>query len=978
MTNPTDDNQKRSLGEAVQEFVDARLRGEKPDLDEFVSRYPEFEDQIRQKIQSLGKINALFDSLVQTDESDFESAPAGRDLVGERIGVFEITEMIGRGGMGVVYLARDTKLDRSVAIKSVPAALASDETARARFKREAKLLASLSHPNIAVIHDIIEQDDAAGYLVLEYVPGRTLAERIAGKSLKLKDALSIAQQVAEAVSAAHEKGVVHRDLKPGNIKITPEGRVKVLDFGLAKSSDELAEDVESAITQPGRVVGTPAYMSPEQVRGKPTDQRCDIWSFGCVLYEMLTGHLAFEGETASDIAAHVLEREPDWELLPQNTPMNISVLLRRCLNKDVHKRLRDIGDAAIEISDTLTGVTGSGTLAEMAVGRPGRAKRQPLWLLLTLMMVVAVVSIIFVVKNLTSPSSSPNGTGQLVTRSAVTLPPSQRLEIDIWASNVALAPDGTALVYVAREKGQNRLYIHNMTEEFTPKAIEGTEGGRNPFFSADGESIAFFAENMLKRVSLKSGTVADIVAVEVVSRGGAWGPDDTIYFNMSPGSGLSRVSAAGGTREIVTRPGPAPGDSRHCYPQVLPAGEAILFTIATEDNPDEWHIAVLSLKSGTWRDLGLRGSNARYVHTGHLVYAGAGGRLLGVPFDLDALAVTGSENTVVENVVTYPAAHYCISDNGTLIYAPGDAEAGKNNTLVSVDSKGSEEPLGLPPAAYGSIRLSPDGRQLAVQIGAVASDCEIYLCDMARLALTRLTFNPGWDVRPRWAPVSKRLTYSSAQRSPPQLYWASPDGTDEERLWDCDPNSLELPGSWSPDERYFAFVHITEETQFDIWVLHMEDGRKAREFLGEPYNEKKPAFHPGGDRIAYASDETGRYEVYVRRFPDGREKTIVSTDGGNDPMWDPSGKTLYYRIGDKMMAVAIEPEPTFSAGKPRELFEGRYESNEWGTSYDVTSASDGPRFIMIKLGREESAVTQLNVILNWTQELERLVLPGEG
>ena len=355
MAKPTDDNQKDAIEEAVQQFVDARFRGREPDIDEFVKQYPELEHQIRQKIRNLRKIDGLFDSLVQADESDFEDEVTmiRDELVGRKLGGFEIVKVIGRGGMGVVYLAHDTKLDRSVAIKSIPAKLADDSTTRMRFHREAKLLASLNHPNIAVIHDIIEQDEDLSYLILEYVPGESLAQRIAREPLKVEEALSIAQQIALAVSAAHEKGVIHRDLKPGNIKITPEGKVKVLDFGLAKSAGDQAASQDSAVTQIGSIIGTPAYMSPEQIRGNTIDRRTDIWSFGCVLYEMLTGKRPFEGRTVSDTVAHTLEREPDWQALSQETPANIRVLLRRCLEKDPRRRLRDIGDATIEIRETL-------------------------------------------------------------------------------------------------------------------------------------------------------------------------------------------------------------------------------------------------------------------------------------------------------------------------------------------------------------------------------------------------------------------------------------------------------------------------------------------------------------------------------------------------------------------------------------------------------------------------------------------------
>ena len=354
MAESVDDNQKDAIEEAVQQFIDAQLQGREPDIDEFVKRYPEIEDKLRQRIRKIQKIDDLFDSIVQVDENDFEDKVIRNNLIGRKLGGFEIVKVIGRGGMGVVYLAHDTKLDRSVAIKSIPAKLADDSTTRMRFHREAKLLASLNHPNIAVIHEIIEQDEDLSYLVLEYVPGESLAQRIAREPLKVEQALSIALQIAEAVSAAHEKGVIHRDLKPGNIKLTPEGRVKVLDFGLAKPSVSEGTDIEITSTEPGHIIGTPAYMSPEQARGNPTDHRTDIWSFGCIIYQMLTGHSPFESDTATDTLARIIERQPDWELLPNETPENIRVLLRHCLEKNQDKRLGDIADAGIEISETLS------------------------------------------------------------------------------------------------------------------------------------------------------------------------------------------------------------------------------------------------------------------------------------------------------------------------------------------------------------------------------------------------------------------------------------------------------------------------------------------------------------------------------------------------------------------------------------------------------------------------------------------------
>jgi len=421
MAESVDDNQERIIEDAVQQFVDAQLQGEEPDIDEFVKRYPALDHQIRENIQDLQKINGLFTSIVQADESDFESTVTGDDLVGQKVESFEIVEMIGSGGMGVVYLARDTKLDRSVAVKSVPADLQANSTAQTRFRREAKLLASLNHPNIAVIHDIIEQDEGATYLILEYVPGETLAERIAREPLQLEQALSIGRQVAEAISAAHEKGVTHRDLKPGNIKITQEGKVKVLDFGLAKAVGGEALDRQNTITQPGGVIGTPAYMSPEQARGKPTDTRSDIWSFGCVLYEMLTGKVPFEGETVSDTLVSLLEREPDWRALPETTPANIQVLLRRCLEKEPHRRLRDMGDIAITLEDTASELQHSSLRPETVEAdrtKPTSGSRRALpWFITGPAVAITLFLAIIIVFKLGGPSEKQQG--KSVAKSAV-------------------------------------------------------------------------------------------------------------------------------------------------------------------------------------------------------------------------------------------------------------------------------------------------------------------------------------------------------------------------------------------------------------------------------------------------------------------------------------------------------------------------------------------------------------------------------
>ncbi|MHC4495157.1 MAG: protein kinase domain-containing protein, partial [Planctomycetota bacterium] len=922
MAGTIDDNQKRILEEAIQQFVDAQLQGGEPNIDEFAERYPEFEDQIRKRIGKLKKLDTLFSSLVQVDENDFGATAAGPDLAGQKIGSFEIGEVIGRGGMGVVYLARDTKLDRSVAIKSMPAELQADSTAQMRFKREAKLLASLNHPNIAVIHEIIEQDVGSGYLVLEYIPGQTLTERIAHKPLKLEDALSIGGQIAEALLGAYEQGVTHRDLKPGNIKITPEGRVKVLDFGLAKASETQDEKADSIITQPGRIVGTPAYMSPEQARGTPTDHRTDIWSFGCVMYEMLTGHLPFEGETATDTVARILEREPDWQELPQQTPANIRVMLRRCLEKNPRQRLQHIGDAVLEINETLNlpGAAPPVTTSSASVS-PATDKRLLIGAVAACLVFVAMAASLttWILKPSTSPLSPPS------VRFPITLPKSQQAGYSSpLVGKLALSPDGDRIAYIASENGINQLFVREL-DSVEARRISGTEDAHSPFFSPDGNWVAFFTENRLKKVSLETGVVLDICFVSPVSHGGCWvGLDNTIYFTRGPSSGLSKVSAEGEPTPVpVTNPDHADGQLLHTMPMVLPGGKDILFTIATDESSDKWRIALLSVETNNWRQLSLRGNNANYVEyggAGYLVYAGLDS-LLAIPFDLKHRRLTGSEVKVIEGVSTGTSAQFGLSANGTLVYASEGIEISKS-ILVWVDLQGKKERLSLAPDTYAGPRLSPDGRQLAVIKVPTSATSDIFVGQLARPTLTKITDNPGWDLWPVWGPVSKRITYGSARvenNHIPSLFSVSVDGSGEEPLVEGNPKEGQLPCSWSGDEQKLAFVSVSSDADeipsFDIWVLSMEEGRQAREFLATQYNEKMPAFHPRGDWIAYASDVSGQYEVYIRRYPSGNDRRQISFDRGDEPIWDPSGKMLYYRSGNTMKAVAIEIEPSFSIGE---------------------------------------------------------------
>jgi len=880
---------------------------------------------------------------------------------GRQIGQFRIERELGRGAAGVVYLAHDTKLDRSVAIKSLPAELMQNPRARTRFSREARVLASLNHPNIATIHEELQETEGIGYLVLEYIPGQTLAERIAGTKLKPQEALSIAQQIAEAVATAHEHDVIHRDLKPGNIKITPEGNVKVLDFGLAKALGGEALDQQSTVTEPGRVIGTPAYMCPEQARGQETDKRCDIWSFGCVLYEMLTGKVPFEAETASDTLAQILQTEPDWQALPKCTPASICVMLHRCLEKEPNRRLRDVGDAAIEIRETLTSLATTPTLSTSS---KVAARYKSLW---QWIVGIAFVILIIIAVALLIPSPKPTTPTPLF-RYPISLPRNQMLNQE--RSEIALSPDGGRLVYVGGVGETTRLFLRDFGKNEQAKELPETKGARLPFFSHDGQQVGFVAGGKLRTLFLDVGRPQSRCDAPNFA-GGSWGADNTIFFSPTWSKGLWEISADERVAKVRTTPDPNKGEYGHWWPEVLPGGETVLFTI-WKTTLNDAQVAVLSIKTGKWQTLINGATHARYASTGHLLYAQSG-TLWAAPFDLKRLKVGEPRVAVAEGLKQRPSSGYapfCFSkDCGVLYYVRGGEWLARRQFVwVNRKTDEVEPPLPLATGAYSHPRLSPDGQRLAFtkfDRGAF----NIWVYEFASKMETQLTFESN-NFGPLWTTDGKWLTFTTFRAGPFSVYWMPADGSSAEKplvtgIFDRETSS------WSPDDKKFLFVETDPNTGEDIWLLSVEDGNTTRPLLCESWNEREAVFSPDGDWIAYVSDAEVRPEVYVTPYPKLAPKKI-STDGGFKPLWSQDSNDLFYRCGDKMIAVTFETEPEFRVNARDALFEGQYITGLY-RNYDVSH--DGQRFLMITLSEEE--VTELVVVPDFFEELKRRVPAGK-
>jgi len=861
-----------------------------------------------------------------------------QDLIGRTLGHYRITDKIGEGGMGEVYRAHDERLDRDVAVKVLAEAVAEDVQRLARFEREAKLLASLSHQNVATLHGL-EVHDGQRFLVMELAEGETLAERIKKGPIVVEDALEIARQIAEGLEAAHEFGI---------IQVSPEEKVKVLDFGLAKAwhPDESNADLTHSptltgqMTAAGVLLGTAAYMSPEQARGKAVDKRADVWAFGCTLYEMLTGTRPFSGTTSTEILATIIKDDPDWEILPAQIPDGVRRLLRRCLTKDPRDRLHDIADARIEIE---------------VLGAHGHLLREPIpftaktavWHRVLPWGVAAVAVLVAVGNQLLVQAPSTEPTPRPVRRTMIALPDSEPVALaesaplGVGRPSLALSPDGNTLVYVARVNGETHLSLRAM-DKYETGSIPGTEGAFNPFFSPDGRWVGFFTETKLKKVGIPGEQVVTLCEARNPV-GGSWSREGWVYFADRFGAEILRVSANGGPPESIREKG--------SWPRLLPNQR---FLLVTQGHVFAPYIAVIPLDGGEARTIIERGGDARYLPTGHLLFAREG-KLLAAPFDLERLEVTGPTVPVIDGVRTElrDGAQAALSRNGVLVFVPGPP--GTEVTPVWMDINGQIKSSGMPSGIYTSPRISPDGGRLAIISAELNPDVWVY--DLNRKTMLRIT-REGQISNTAWTPDGLWVIYSKTGLG---IFRRRANGVgEEERLVAV----KAAPISVTPDGE----ILITSVPNKGFRAIPLKRGDSQGALADGSMTSALSRLSPDGRWIAITSSKSGRAEVYVEPYPPTGERWMVSSNGGEEPIWSPQIDEVYYRYGNKWMAVAFKTKPEFSAAPARLLFEGNF-ANSPGYSHDIHP--DGQRFLLFQ--RREQRSNRLLVIDNWFEELKRAV-----
>jgi len=877
-------------------------------------------------------------------------------MPGSRLGPYEIVSILGAGGMGSVYRARDPKLKRDVAIKALPDELSRDGAVLARFQREAETLASLSHPNIGSIYDLMELEGSR-FLILELIEGETLAERIARGPIPIEEALPIARQITEALEAAHEKGVTHRDLKPANIKLTPSGLAKVLDFGLAKSPTSetnvsLSSTPTFAATMPGMILGTPAYMAPEQAKGRGTDRTADIWAFGCVLYEMLCGRPAFEGETVGEILAEVLKSEPKWERLPQDTPAAVRRVLIRCLKKDQRARLRDIGDARLELTEAE-----SNDPQQVSVNAPpaSRLKERLVWVALLLAALAG---------------------GFAGTRFRMPVESASELQVDIATApsfapgSMAISPDGQNITYIAEYEGHSQLWVRTLNSS-RAKPLPGTNSATFPFWSHDSRNIGFFADAKLKKIDLERNTV-QVLTNAVNGRGGTWNSNDVIlYTPQSPGV-IYRIPAAGGKPDAVTQIDQSQAlYTLHVFPEFLPDGDHFLYYVS--GSPQAQGIYVSSLTAPKPTRLLEADSAAVYTSSGYLLFV-LKGSLVAQSFDASALKVSGPPISVAEGIaVNQGHASVSASSVGTVVYRAVEQDRAVANIHPAWFDRSGKELVAAPAGAVaGHWSMTLDGKALVTE-RTTNGNIDIWRMDFARGLLSQVTSNTSADTFPTWSPDGEHVVFTSNRKGLTyDLYSVSVNkpGT-EELLLESSENKIAT--DWSADGQYVLYRNLSPDTGYDLWALPVDrEGRKKGEPIlvaRTPGDERDGQFSPDGKWVAYQSNEAGSFEVYAQSFPGPGPKYQISRNGGAQVRWNPNGKELFYISPDAhLMSVPVRLDPSgknIETGTAVALFLTALRGGEIQTTnrQQYAIATDGR--ILARSGAPLASTTPITLLLNW-------------
>ena len=904
---------------------------------------------------------------------------------GTKLGPYEIQSALGAGGMGEVYRAKDTRLGRDVAVKILPSEFSTDPVRKQRFEREARTISGLNHPNICTLHDVGSQDGVE-YLVMELVEGETLAKRLERGPLPLEDVLKYGAQIADGLDKAHRSGVVHRDLKPGNIMLTKTG-AKLLDFGLARptglvnsavASGSLATLItpapqQSPVTQEGMIVGTFQYMSPEQLEGREVDARSDIFSFGAVLYEMVTGKRAFEGKSQLSLVSAILEKEPEAiSTLKPLTPPILDRTIRKCLAKQPDQRWQSASDLATQLNWMTDASSSAMAVKPLESGR-SRGRMAGLSIA-ALLLVLAVGSAAWMLGSRSTPI-------QRVMRFSINLPPGEALGGSWWwYPSLAVTPDGSQIAYVGHHAGVAQIYVRTVGD-LNARPVLGTEGAETPFFSPDGQWLGFSSGSKLKKVPLTGGPSVTIANTAV--SGACWAPDGMIYFGPADSdSGLFKVAATGGEPQKVTTLDPKNNEIDHRFPEVLPGGKALLLVVRNAEQPsfDEAEIAAQSLVTGERKILIKSGTHPHYVSTGHLLFLRAG-VLLAVPFDPVRLEIKGAAVPVAEKILENPrigAGQYAVSNDGLLIYIPGGVTYGEHE-LVFVDKAGNARALTASKRPYEDFTISPNGHLIATTIEGPVTDTWIH--DIDRDTETRFTL--GVENRdPTWTPDGKHVAYSGYRNGKYRVFWKPIDGSGPEESLLASDNAVDA-WFWTPDGRALLYAEYGTSIGQNIGLLPMDDREHPHLLFPKEYNVEWAILSPDGKWIAFNGDESGRSEVYVAPFPSLAPRERISTDGGMHPLWSPDGHELYYRTGASMeemehralaqrtrvMAVSIETKPSLKAGKPRLLFEGPY----FESGHDIAVTPDGRGFILIRESESQSGPNELQVVVHWFEELKQRV-----